>query len=128
MVGVDLQLVGYRRHQHNATNGDPRVRAAASDRLIRLNRTRALASGDTDTARLLTENLARFRAGVAQGFGADLPRQVKSRQFGEAWSGLREGFSTNPRTWVLGGSELGSVVRSTRRSRQRDPRVGNDLG
>ena len=126
MVGVDLQLVGYRRHQHNATNGDPRVRAAASDRLIRLNRTRALASGDTDTARLLTENLARFRAGVAQGFGADLPRQVKSRQFGEAWSGLREGFSTNPRTFTAG--VLGSVVRYSRRSRQRDPRVGNDLG
>lgn len=126
MVGVDPQLVGYRRHQHNATNGDPRVRAAASDRLIRLNRTRALASGDTDTARLLTENLARFRAGVAQGFGADLASPGEVSPVRRGVSGLREGFSTNPRTFTAG--VLGSVVRYSRRSRQRDPRVGNDLG
>ena len=44
----------------------------------------------------------------------------------QAWSGLREGFSTNPRTFTAG--VLGSVVRYSRRSRQRDPRVGNDLG
>ncbi len=129
MVGVDLQLVGYRRHPHNATNGDPRVRAAASDRLIRLNRTRAIARGDAATARLLAENLSRFRAGIARGFGQDLPRQVRSRQFGEAWDGVRAGMRTNSFAFTAG--IIDSVVRYSRRLRpwpRHTPPRGSDSG
>jgi glycosyltransferase involved in cell wall biosynthesis len=126
MIAVDLQLVGYRRHQHNTTNGDPRARAEASDRLIRLNRARAIARGDARSATLLAENLRRFRAGVARGFGQDLPGQVRSRQFGPAWDGVRAGVGMNPPAFAAGILE--SVVRFARRSCSRGPRLGSESG
>lgn len=64
-AAVDAPLVGYRRHEDNVTNHIASGYAISRD-MLRRHRDAARQRGDRVVAALLSENLTRFRARVAQ--------------------------------------------------------------
>lgn len=89
LVGVPRQLIGYRRHDDNATSAPAALRYRSSERFLGAQIRRAAQSGDTQTAGLLRRNLVRFRRRSAEGWVGrlvvDLRRRDARAAVQDAW-------------------------------------------
>ena len=111
MATTGTSVVDYRRHDGNITRSDWRARYRASVRAIRTNMLDATAMGDDHSAKLLRENLRRYRSMMAADVPGRVAERLRRREFGEAAADLWDGVRISP-----AGFTRGAFARVARRS------------
>jgi GT2 family glycosyltransferase len=119
LVSCGAVVVEYRRHDHNVTRADWRVRYAASSRAVRTNLADARAKRDAGQVALLQKNFQRLAAATASGSVGRVIGDLKAGRRRAARDDIRDSLRLSPTGFVRGAvTTLTSKVRSRFSSRR----------